>query len=172
MSHDPKSYIRALVLVVLLVLPGGSAGANVLSSNDYEGFRNLAKRMLASLIDTNNTARDKSLDTAVCLYRLNENLDAFHDRFDPLVSLVGLASVMVDVSDEKAVIHILSVEAPSLLKSLEGSRRAINYVLSTSDICPQNSTLATAAAQKTLRIYDDAATLVRSIIKKIGTNPP
>ena len=97
----------------------------------------------------------------------------FSDDLSPLVTLVLLASKMVDVTDEKAVIHILSVEAPYFLKHLEGRRKGIDGILTLPGIgCPQNSTMVADTAHKILRIYSEAATLFASIVKKIGASPP
>jgi hypothetical protein len=40
---------------------------------------------------------------SLCLIYLNKTLENFHDKLDPLGSLVGLASVMADSADEMAV---------------------------------------------------------------------
>jgi hypothetical protein len=72
---------------------------------------------------------------------LNKNLEKFHDKLDPLVSLVGLASVMADSADEMAVIHILSIEVRSFLRSLEASRRGITSMVGDAipDLCRRAS---------------------------------
>jgi hypothetical protein len=165
--------IRVLVLFALLAFPAGSASANLLGSDDYGGLGNLAKRTFALGRDISTPAPGTPVATNLCLIDLNRNLEKFHDKLDPLLSLVGLAAVMADSRDEMAVIYILSIEAPSFLKSLEANRRGINNMMGDAipDLCRQNSTMA-ATAQKILSIYGDAASLVGSIIEKIGTPPP
>jgi len=165
--------IRVLVLFALLAFPAGSASANLLGSDDYGSLRNLTKRTFTLGKNISTPAPGTPVVTNLCLIDLNKNLGKIHDKLDPLVSLVGLASVMAESRDEMAVIHILSIEAPSFLKSLEANRRGINNMMGNAipDLCRQNSTVA-ATAQTILSIYGDAASLVGSIIEKIGAPPP
>jgi hypothetical protein len=123
--------------------------------------------------DTNASA--SGIATWYCLMQLHHSLDYFSEPLHLLVLLVRLASEMVDMMDEKAVIQMLSVEAPHFLKSLEGRQQGINLMVvgtghPESDPCPQNGAVAAATADKIVRIYSDAASLVGSIVKKIGAS--
>jgi hypothetical protein len=160
--------IRVLVLFAVLAFPAGAASANLLGSDDYDGLRDLAKRTFTLGKDI-TPVPGTPVATSLCLIDLNKNLEKFHDKLDPLVSLVGLASVMADSADEMAVIHILSIEVPSFLESLEASRRGITSMVGDAipDLCRRNSAVA-VTAQKILSIYGDAASLVGPIIEKIG----
>ena len=163
-----------MVLSALVVLPAGSASANVISSNDFDGISKLEDRTLTLLQETNALWGPGTPEaTRTCLTDLNDQLDKFYVDLHPLVLLVRLASKMADVTDEKAVIHMLSVEAPYFLKHLEGRRQGIDALLTLPGFgCPQNSTVVADTAHKILRIYSEAATLVGSIVKKIGASPP
>ncbi|HUE09713.1 MAG TPA: hypothetical protein VMQ54_02185, partial [Steroidobacteraceae bacterium] len=146
------NYIRSLILLASLVLPAKSAIANVLSLADYDNFHNLAQRTRTLEKDIHDLGQPGTpVDTFHCLIELNDNLYKFYDSLDPLVSLVSLASVMVDATDEKAVIHVLSSAAPYFLKSLGYSRRGINNMVAMPDFCPQNNAVS-AKTQKILRI--------------------
>jgi len=161
--------IRAIVLLGLLALPAAPASANVLGSNDFDGIDNLEKRTLSLSEEINTLAPNTPAHTSICLFSLDAQLNKFSDDLHPLVLLVRLASDMTDVTDEKAVIHMLSIEAPLFLKHLQGRQEGINAMV-THD-CPQDSLVA-AAAQIILRIYDEAGPLVGSIVKKIGASSP
>src|SRR3981081_4043188 len=92
MSHGPTHCIRALVLLLLL-LPAGSASANLFSSGDYERFHDLLTKT-NSVGDDIAALLDKSPPPALqdCLIRLNGNLDAFHAELRAVATLVGVSS--------------------------------------------------------------------------------
>ena len=76
---------------------------------------------------------------------------------------------MVEITDEKEVIRALSIETPPFLNALEAIRQGTNNVISE---CAQD-TLTSGKGQELLRLFDTAASQLRSIIKKInGTNQP
>jgi hypothetical protein len=168
MSRGPNNCIRALAFL-LLFLPAGSASANLFSSGDYERFHDL-------LATTNSLGNDiaalldKSPPPALqdCLIRLNGNLDAFHAELRGVATLVGVSSKMVDPNDERIVFLFLDSQAKDLLKTLQFKRRLANLAM---DTCSQDGTVM-AKFQATLRIYDDAASLVESTIKKISPSLP
>jgi hypothetical protein len=168
MSHGPTHCIRALVLLLLL-LPAGSASANLFSSGDYERFHDLLTTTNA-LGDEIAALLDKSPPPALqdCLIRLNGNLDAFHAELRAVATLVGVSSKMVDPNDERIVFLFLDNQAKGFLKTLQFKRRLANL---TEDKCSQDGTV-TAKVQATLRIYDGAAALVESIIKTISPSLP
>jgi hypothetical protein len=101
--------------------------------------------------------------TQVCLWDLNKRITAFYDVLAPLTLLVLLASEMVDITDEKEAIRLLSNDAPAFLKSLEANRRGTNFVIGE---CAQDNIMA-VKGQELLRMFDKAASLVGSIVKKI-----
>jgi hypothetical protein len=71
---------------------------------------------------------------------------------------------MVDIADEKGVIRVLSIEAPPFPKALEAIRQGTNNIMGE---CAQDGP-TTAEGQELLRIFDTAASQLRSIIKKIN----
>jgi hypothetical protein len=168
MSRGPKNVIRALVLLLLL-LPAGSASANLFSSGDYERFHDLLTAT-SSLGGDIAALLDKSPPPALqdCLIRLNGNLDAFHAELREVATLVGVSSKMVDPEDERIVFLFLDNQAKGFLKTLQFKRRLANLI---ADKCSQDGTV-TAKVQTALRIYDDAVSLVESIIRKIVPSLP
>jgi hypothetical protein len=168
MSHGPKNYVRALALM-LLFLPAGSASANLFISGDYERFHDLLTTT-NSLGDDIAALLDKSPPAALqdCLIRLNGHLDAFHAELRGVATLVGVSSKMVDPNDERIVFLFLDNQAKGFLKTLQFKRRLATL---TEDKCSQDGTV-TAKVQAALRIYDNAASLVESIIKKIIPSLP
>ena len=167
MSHSPKHYIYALVL--LLSLAAGSASANLFGSGDYERFHDLLTRTNA-LGEEISALLDKSPAPAVqdCLIRLNGHLDAFHAELREMATLVGVSSKMVDPKDEQVVFLFLDNQAKGFLKTVQFKRRLANL---TEDKCSQDGTV-TAKVEATLRIYDAAAALVEATVKKIGPSLP
>jgi hypothetical protein len=65
------------------------------------------------------------------------------------------------------VIRVLRIQANGFLKQLEFYRRTLK---TTVDRCSQDGATV-AKSQEILRIYADTASLVQSIIKKIGASP-
>jgi len=162
--------IRALVLLVSLILAVRSADANVLNEGDFEGLRSLREKTLKLGIDiTSASATAAAAHRETCLPQLTIAIEKFDERFQPLTLMVILASRMVDITDEKEVIRALSIEAPPFLKALEAIRQGTNNVMSE---CAQD-TLTSVKGQELLRLFDTAASQLRSIIKKInGTKQP
>jgi hypothetical protein len=167
MSHG-RNYPRVLALLWLL-LPVGSAGANLFGSGDYERFHDLLTKT-SSIGEDIAALLDKSPPPASqdCLIRLNGNLDAFHADLREVATLVGLSSKMVDPNDERIVFLFLDNQAKGFLKTLQFKRRLANLV---EDKCSQDGTI-TAKVQAALRIYDQAAALVEATIKKIIPSLP
>jgi hypothetical protein len=157
--------IRALVLLASLILVVNSADANVLNDGDFQGLRSLREKTFKLGIDI--TAAAAHSDT--CLPQLTIAIEKFDERFQPLTLMVMLASRMVDITDEKEVIRVLSIEAPPFLKALEAIRQGTNNIMAE---CTQDSPTA-AKGQELLRIFDTTASQLRSIIKKIkGAKQP
>jgi hypothetical protein len=184
-SHgSKKNYIRALILSAFLVVPAQSAIANLFSPADWEGFHNLYQRTLAINGDLatlivnpppsaapNNAFREKlesAERTQGCLIELAGNFDAFVVELNHVGTLVGLAGKMADGRDELFVIRVLRSDASYLLAQLEFYRRRTNLTVVK---CSQEGATV-AKSQEILRTYTDAASLMQSIIKKIGAIPP
>ena len=177
MSHGPKSYLRALVLLAILVLPTKSAIANVLSLADYDDFHNLDLRMRPIANDLDNflihppmprgapqAAIEAAVRTQNCMIQLIGNFDAVGAKLYHVGTLVGLAAKMTDSADELLVRRLLSLSAGGFLEQLKDYRRMLN---STLEGCSQDGATV-AKSQEILRIYSEGAALVQSLIKKIG----
>jgi len=162
--------IRALVLLVSLILAVKSADANVLNEGDFQGLRRLREKTLKLGIDiTSASATAAAAHRETCLPQLTIAIEKFDERFQPLTLMVILASRMVEITDEKEVIRALSIETPPFLNALEAIRQGTNNVISE---CAQD-TLTSGKGQELLRLFDTAASQLRSIIKKInGTKQP
>jgi hypothetical protein len=164
------SRVRALVLLASLVLSADCVFANTITRADLEDLHRVhgSSLKLAADIWKYMTEVRPPADRFGCLSSLTDPvIDRFSENIKILEPLVLLASKMVDETDEKAVLRILSVEARSFLESLEARRRGTSSVMSQ---CAQDTVVA-SRGQELFRIFDRAALIVHSILKKI-TKPP
>jgi hypothetical protein len=81
-------------------------------------------------------------------------------------TLVALAANVTDHADELRVIQQLSLASRRFIEQLKYHRLILNSVMSN---CAEKD--ANARSQQVSRTWSDAASLVQSIIKKIGANP-
>ena len=160
-------YMVALVIFASLVLPTRSATANVLSPGDYENFRSLDLKMLSIGDDIYGLATNQPATRAPdCVIELAFKFDAVKADLHGVGTLVALAANVTDHADELRVIQQLSLASRRFLEQLKYHRLILNSVLSN---CADND--AVAKSQEVSRTWSDAASLVQSIVKKIGANP-
>ena len=81
-------------------------------------------------------------------------------------TLVALAANVTDHADELRVIQQLSLASQRFLEQLKYHRLILNSAMSN---CADND--AVAKSQEVSRTWSDAASLVQSIVKKIGASP-
>jgi hypothetical protein len=175
-SHGPRSYIRALVLLTVLLLAMKSAIAGPLTIADYDSYYALSVRMrpigddFAAFMTHPpmpggaSPAGIEAARTQNCIIELAGNYDTNSAKLNTVGLLIGLAARMVDGSDELLVISLLRNEALTFLKSLKFYRQMLS---STTRKCYQDGATV-AKSQELSRLYDDADTFVQSIVKKIG----
>ena len=160
-------YMGVFVALASLVLFTKSATANVLSPGDYENFRNLDLKMLSIGDDISGLVANQSATHAPdCVIELAFKFDAVQADLHGIGTLVALAANVTDHADELRVIQQLSLASRRFLEQLKYHRLILNSVMSN---CAEND--AIAKSQEVSRTWGDAASLVRSIVKKIGANP-
>jgi hypothetical protein len=114
------------------------------------------------------TARSSPLAAKNCLFDILGNLNEFQSEFNLISSLARLSTSMIDSGDERALLDELLDNAPFFLRSLERLRQGVNQA---TGHCSQDGAVA-VKAQEVLNLYRDAASMVGSIIKKIGARSP
>jgi hypothetical protein len=77
-----------------------------------------------------------------------------------LYSMAAIASLMKDKSDEQTVLHFLNEDAAGFLDHVDIDRKGINL---TAGYCSSNNVVV-VKAQEILRFYDEAASVVRSMM--------
>jgi hypothetical protein len=160
-------YMGVLVILASLVLLTKSATANVLSPGDYENFRNLDLKMLSIGDDISGlVANQPATHAPDCLIELAFKFDAVQADLHSVGTLVALAANVTDHADELRVIQQLSLASRRFIEQLKYHRLILNSVMSN---CAEKD--ANARSQQVSRTWSDAASLVQSIIKKIGANP-
>jgi len=140
--------------------------ANVLSPADYENFYGLDLKMLSIGDDVYGLMTTQPAAHAPdCVVELAFKFDAVQADLHSLGTLVALAAIMADNADELRVIQQLSLASRRFLEQLKYHRLILNNVMSN---CAENDAIA-----KSLEIshtWNDAASLVQSIVKKIGAS--
>ena len=160
-------YMGVLAILVLLVLLTKSATANVLSPGDYENFRNLDLKMLSIGDDISGlVAIQSATHSPDCVIELAFKFDAVQADLHGIGTLVALAANVTDHADELRVIQQLSLASRRFLEQLKYLRLIPSSMMSA---CADND--AVAKSQEVSRTWGDAASLVQSIVKKIGTSP-
>jgi hypothetical protein len=81
-------------------------------------------------------------------------------------TLVALAASVTDHADELRVIQQLSLASQRFLEQVKYHRLILNSVMSN---CAEKD--AMAKSQEVSHTWSDAASLVQSIVKKIGASP-
>jgi len=157
-------YMGVLVILVSLVLLTRSATANVLSGADYENFRNLDLKTL--LIGDDVSGLVTASHAPDCVIELAFKFDAVQADLHGIGTLVALAANVTDHADELRVIQQLSLASQRFLEQLKYHRLILSSVMSD---CTEKE--AIAKSQEVMHTWSDAASLVQSIVKKIGANP-
>ena len=139
-----------------------TASANALDESDATRIDNLAKKSLQLQEDLSSVQRGSPLvgKTWECLNELNHHLEIISVQIDWLRSMALLALSMKDKSDEQTVLDFLNEYATIFLGHLDISRQGIN---STASYCASNNVVV-AKAQEILALYDDATSVVRSMM--------
>ena len=160
-------YMAAFIILASLVLLAKSATANVLSPGDYENFHNLDLKMLSIGDDIYGLVTNQPATHAPdCVMELAFKFDAVQADLHSLGTLVALAANVTDHADELRVIQQLSLASRRFLEQLKYHRLILNSVMSN---CAEND--AIAKSQEVSHTWSDAASLVQSIVKKIGASP-
>ena len=89
--------------------------------------------------------------------------DAVQADLHSVGTLVALAASVTDHADELRVIQRLSLASQRFLEQLKYHRLILSSAMSN---CAEND--AVAKSQEVSRTWSDAASLIQSIIKKIG----
>jgi hypothetical protein len=90
-------YLRALVLLASLLLPGASAVASVLTIADYQGFHDPDLKMLSIGDDLYALITNQPVTHSPdCLIELAFKFDAVHADLHTVGTLVGVAANMAD----------------------------------------------------------------------------
>ena len=156
-------YMGVLVILASLVLPTKSATANVLSPGDYENFRNLDLKMLSIGDDISGlVANQHATHAPDCLIELAFKFDAVQADLHGIGTLVALAANVTDHADELRVI----LASQRFLEQLKYHRLILSSMMSN---CADNDVVA--KSQEVSHTWSDAASLIQSIIKKIGATP-
>jgi hypothetical protein len=160
-------YMGILVILVSLVLLTKSATANVLSAGDYENFRNLDLKMLSIGDDISGLVTNQPATHAPdCVIELAFKFDAVQADLHGIGTLVALAASVTDHADELRVIQQLSLASQRFLEQVKYHRLILNSVMSS---CAEKD--AMTKSQEVSHTWSDAASLVQSIVKKIGASP-
>ena len=157
-------YMGVLVILVSLVLLTKSATANVLSGADYENFRNLDLKTLSIGDDISGLV--SATHAPDCVIELAFKFDAVQADLHGIGTLVALAASVTDHADELRVIQQLSLASQRFLVQLKYHRLILSSVMSN---CAEKE--AIAKSQEVMHTWSDAASLVQSIVKKIGASP-
>jgi hypothetical protein len=160
-------YMGVLVILASLVLPTKSATVNVLSAGDYENFRNLDLKMLSIGDDISGLVTNQPATHAPdCVIELAFKFDAVQADLHGIGTLVALAANVTDHADELRVIQQLSLASRRFLEQLKYHRLILSSMMSN---CADNDVVA--KSQEVSHTWSDAASLIQSIVKKIGVNP-
>jgi hypothetical protein len=101
-----------------------------------------------------------------CVIELAFKFDAVQADLNGVGTLVALAANVTDHADELRVIQQLSLASQRFLEQLKYHRLILSSVMSN---CADND--AVAKSQEVSHTWGDAASLIQSIVKKIGASP-
>jgi hypothetical protein len=142
---------------------GYNTSAEALDEADYKRMLNLGAKFFQLQEDMLNVQKGSPLVEKECLDDLQNDLERISIRIEALTSMVSLASSMVNKLDEQMVLATLNMDATSFLKHIELGRKGIN---STAGYCSSNN-VAVAKAQEILKLYDEATSVVRSMMSRL-----
>ena len=149
-----------LSIATFFVISLLTATADALDATDYTRMHNLSQKttqLQRDILSANQGARGNAVD---CFEQLYTNLEQVSLRIGFLEQMVSIASSMVDKSDEQTVLGAFKIEAEHLLKRIELNRKGINL---TAGYCSRGNVVA-VKAQEILRLYDEASSLLRSML--------
>jgi hypothetical protein len=165
-----KHFWLGIFTASTLLFPALPATANDFTIADYDRFQDLILKMrpiAADLANITNSPVQPGAEAAVrtqdCVIRLAVNFDALVPRFENIGTLVGLASRMAGDADLLLVTQLLSVNARGFLEQLTAHQQLLN---ATMQRCAQDGT-AVAKGQGISRIYNEAGSLVQSVLNKV-----
>jgi TPR repeat protein len=150
-------------------LAAGAATTGPFGSSDYEGFRHLVMRAASLEFDIGGViagAPDSAERMQDCLIMLNGNLNAFVVELNGVGALVALSGQMVEQRDEVSVLLALGNQAKAFVKNVEFSRNRLKLMM---EKCSDDRTVK-AEGKEILRIYEEAESLTRPIIEKVGAS--
>jgi len=136
------------------------SSADALDATDYTRMHNLSQKTIQlqrDILSANQGARGNAVD---CFEQLYTNLEQVSLRIGFLEQMVSIVSSMVDKSDEQTVLGAFKIEADRFLKQIELNRKGINL---TAGYCFRGNVEA-VKAQEILRLYDEASSLLRSML--------
>ena len=151
-------WLSACLVICLLTV-----SANALDESDATRIDNLAKKSLQLEQDLSGAQKGSPTTGKAweCLNELHHHVEMVSVQIDWLRSMALLALSMNDKSDEQMVLDFLNEYATDFLEHLDISREGIN---STTGYCSSNN-VAVAKAQEILRFYDEATSVVRSMMR-------
>ena len=155
-----RRWLSACLVICLL-----TASANALDESDATRIDSLAKKSLQLEQDL-SSAQKGSPPTGKaweCLNELHHHVEMVSVQIDSLRSMALLGLSMNDKSDEQIVLEFLNEYATRFLEHLDISRQGINSAVG---YCSSNN-IAVAKAQEILRFYDEATSVVRSMMGKV-----
>jgi hypothetical protein len=143
-----------------------TVSAHALDDDDYPRLNNLSGKFLRLGKDLTNVEREilhgnsrTKQDLLDCLEPFDSHVERAGMSIGFLTELVSVVSLMVDKSDEKAVLSLVGHEAKSFLNYVEVGRKHINNV---TGVCSRYD-VVTDRAKEVIRLYDEATPLVQSI---------
>ena len=98
-----------------------------------------------------------------CLNEMYVTFDTIHSNLELVESLMSIAPVMIDKVDERVVLDQLAEAAIHSLNGIDIARQRINQLVGR---CSWNS-VAVVKGQTILNFFEQAASLTRSIRKRI-----
>jgi hypothetical protein len=137
-----------------------TASADALDASDYTRMHDLSQKTIQlqrDILSANQGVRGNAVD---CFEQLYTNLEQVAVRIGFLEQMLSIASLMVDKSDEQTVLGAFKIEANHSLKQIELNRKGINL---TAGYCSRGNVVA-LKAQEILRLYDEASSLLRSML--------
>ena len=152
-----RQLLSALFIVLILTVR-----ADALDNTDYHRAQNLLQEFIQLQKDISDAERSAQPNASACFIELYTNLETVSWRLGFLSTLVKIASLMVDKSDEQTVLSELDDEASNFLNYLELSQKGINSI---AGHCSGNN-VAAEKVQEILSLYNKTSPLVRSFLSK------
>jgi hypothetical protein len=153
-----KTFASAIFTILVL-----TASANALDDADYRRLDNLWHKALQLENDITNAQQDARGHEAVvdCFDSIYSHLERVEMSIGFLTKLAAAATAMVDKFDEKIVLDTLKLEVKSFFNNYINTGRI--YTNKVEGTCSENYIVA-VKAQEVLRFYNDASSVVRSIV--------